>query len=209
LDGGRGEGSMPYRVRLNRVALAGAVAVVGLLGVAVPGVAASGKKDTLVVFAVPDQRGFVNNADDRARGKGSNPFGSYHVGVTLPPAVETKYGPFPGDVGMYTYKLYADASRRSLAGSAVLICQYGFDLTGVCDASYQFAGGTVIGIASFPAKAPSYSVEITGGTGSHIGMKGRVNTTRASGQSSASAGAYAGNALVLAPQRLVFTLHPA
>ena len=210
MDSDRSEGSRCHRVGMDRVAIAFAVGVIGLLGLAVPcGAASSRKATTFVVYAVPDQRGFVNNADDRQRGKGNNPFGNYHVGVQLPSAVETKYGPFPGDVGLFTYKLYTDASHRSGAGSAVLICQYGFDLTGVCDASYQLAGGTLIGTGSFPAKAPTYSFEITGGVGGYLAMKGRVNSVRTSGQVPGSAGLIAANSLVLEPQRLAFTVHPA
>jgi hypothetical protein len=195
---------------MGRSTIAAAFVAIGLLGLAVPWSAASNQgTKTLVVYAVPDQRGFVNNADDRDRGKGNNPFGNYHVGVQLSSAVETKYGPFPGDVGLFTYKLYSDASHRSGVGSAVLICQYGFDLIGVCDASYQLKGGTLIGSGSFLAKAPGYSLEITGGVGGYLAMRGRVNSVRAGVQVPGGAGLIAPNSLVLRPQRLVFTVHPA
>jgi hypothetical protein len=187
------------------------IVLIGLLGLVVPWAAAASSRlaTTLVVYAVPDQRGFVNNADDRERGKGNNPFGNYHVGVQLPAAVETRYGPFPGDEGLFTYNLYTDASHLSQAGTAVLICQYGFDLTGVCDVSYQLTTGTLIGIGSYTAKAHAYSFQVTGGTNGYLAMRGRVTAVRTGTQVPIGAGGLRENALVLEPQRLVFSLHPA
>jgi hypothetical protein len=158
---------------------------------------------TLVLYAVPADRAFVNNSDDRSRGLGNNPFGNY---TTASAATQTSneklLGPFPGDEGLFTFDLYSDAAHGHAAGTALVICQYVFDKQSYCDTQYQLDGGTLVGQGPANADAKEFSFQITGGTAAYRGMTGDVSATLAGPT-------FIAPYLMLEPQRLVLNVHPA
>ena len=129
---------------------------------------------TLYSAATAEQ--FVNNEDDRARGKGNNPFGNY-FNSTSQPTQESVYGPFPGDQGLFGSVLYGGKDANKSSGSAVFTCQYGFGRNASCDASFQLNGGTLIGIGAFNFSAQNYVIAVTGGTGKYRGAHGTVHVS--------------------------------
>ncbi len=64
-----------------------------------------------------------------------------------------------------------------MTGSAVLTCQSVFDKNGLCDVNYQLPGGTLVAAGTFDFDAQSFSLPITGGSGSYLGATGDVRVT--------------------------------
>lgn len=128
----------------------------------------------LLLDSVLAKQAFVNNADDRARGQGHNPFGNPSSAVT-PPENEKIYGPFAGDEGEYAFTL--DAPGRHRAGAAIFVCQYDFDASSFCDADLFLSGGDLVlkGVSSFEGE--KFTLGIVGGTGDYRGATGTVQVT--------------------------------
>ena len=99
----------------------------------------------LSLYAVATKKAFINNTDDLARGEGHNPFGNYSSSTINTKSNEKVFGPFAGDAGVYSFALFTSASKKTSAGSAIFICQYGFDQNAFCDAAFQLKDGTLIG----------------------------------------------------------------
>src|SRR5271154_1561470 len=189
----------------------------GFLGMAVIGLGAAlacagsgwaapaAARGVLVSFySVPKLQGFVDNADDRSRGEGNNPFGHLFAGFVAPPVVESKYGPFPGDEGMFTFDVYTNASAKTRVGSAVFICQYNFDKNGFCDAFYDVSGGMLTGAGPVAAGATSFNLAVTGGTSRYRGATGELIASAAPGARPVTA--ITRPVLMLTPQDLAFSV---
>jgi hypothetical protein len=133
--------------------------------------AGSGAK-RLVIYSVAKQEQYVNNADDRARGQGHNPFGNYKDAA---PVIKSPTGPFPGDEAIFAFALFADAGLKKKAGSAVFLCYYNFGKNAYCDASFHLANGaTLMASGAFNFDAPKFTLAVTGGYGSFAGRTGVV-----------------------------------
>jgi hypothetical protein len=130
---------------------------------------------TLTLYSTATAEQFVNNEDDRARGAGNNPFGTYNDFTSS--TQERGAGPFPGDEAIFTFDLYTEPKLYTKAGTAVLTCQYGFNKNAFCDASYRLAHGTLFGAGAFNFSATGFSLAITGGYGTYTGVIGDVETT--------------------------------
>jgi hypothetical protein len=165
--------------------------------------ATHGSVKTLIVYTTPKQRAFVNNADDRGRGIGNNPFGNYSTAAAATNSTDEKLlGPFPGDAGLFTYDLYSDSARKDHVGTGVTICQYLFDKTAYCDAQYTLNDGTLVGGGVLDADARAFSLQLTGGTSAYHGMTGSLSATLAGPRGIAPY-------LMLEPQRLAIAVQPA
>jgi hypothetical protein len=165
--------------RVGRVAvlLALGVCAVAALATASLGSGSAGKAKKLTLYSIATQEQFLNHEDDRDRGKGNNPFGNFRDATSN--AKETGVGPFAGDRAVFTFKLYGDPSLRRAVGSAVFICQYGFDKNAFCNASYQLGKSQLVGQGAFNFSASSFSLVIVGGTGKYRGMTGNLNASPA------------------------------
>jgi hypothetical protein len=129
----------------------------------------------LTLYSVATAEQYVNNADDRARGKGNNPFGNFRDAS----ATVTHVGgaPFPGDEALFKFSLFADASLDRSAGSAIFTCQYNFNKNAYCDAVYQLATGTLFAAGAFNYDANSFALAITGGSGPYFGSTGGIQVS--------------------------------
>jgi hypothetical protein len=157
----------------------GAAVVLGAPVVLAPGAGArtAGEPVSLSLYGVVTKTAFVNNADDRARGEGRNPFGNY-TGTTAPiPTNELLYGPLPGDMGEYLLRLSKGRGQTAAVGSAILICQYNFNQDAMCDFSAQLPDGTLAGKGTTNFDAHVSSLSILGGTGQYRGMSGTLRLT--------------------------------
>jgi hypothetical protein len=128
---------------------------------------------TLGVYSVPTKTAFLDNADDRVRGEGHNPFGNPGPAVTPPPN-EKLYGPFAGDQAQYAFTLYGDPDRRNRVGAAIFICQYGLDESSFCSASFRLAGGSLLSEGASTFEATKFTLGIVGGTSDYRGVTGSV-----------------------------------
>jgi len=149
---------------------------------------------SLVVYAEPEAKTFVDNADDRRRGRTDNPFGNASAGSGKP-TNERLNGPFAGDEGLFSYTLRGEKGQPM--GSAVLVCQYDFDKGSFCSASYHLDGGTLIATGSFNFRAHAFTLAISGGTGTYRGATGELDASVASGGATAA---------VLGRERLVLSI---
>jgi hypothetical protein len=134
---------------------------------------ARGGTRTLRVYSVPTKTAFLDNADDRVRGEGHNPFGNPGPAVTPPPN-EKLYGPFAGDQAQYAFALYGDPSRRDRVGAAIFVCQYGLDESSFCSASFRLAGGSLLSEGATTFEATKFTLGIVGGTSDYRDMTGSV-----------------------------------
>jgi hypothetical protein len=135
----------------------------------------------LVIYSVAKQEQYVNNADDRTRGQGKNPFGNYRDAA---PAVKSAAPPFPGDEAIFAFALYRDARLKKKAGSAVFVCYYNFGKNAYCDASFHLAnGGTLMASGAFNFNAPKFTLAVTGGYGPYVGKAGVVEEKPAANHS--------------------------
>jgi hypothetical protein len=159
------------RTSLRLVVLFAAVAALS----AVAAMAASGKSTAggkqFTLYSIATSEQYVNNADDRLRGKGNNPFGNFHDNS---PTTKQAKGPFPGDEAIFTFKVYSDANRRDAVGTATFTCQYNFNDNVFCDAVYRLPAGTLYGAGGFSFAAASFSLAITGGTSRYAGLAGSL-----------------------------------
>jgi hypothetical protein len=148
--------------------------------------ATAGKALTLYTVATAEQ--FLNESDDRARGEGNNPFGSYADTPAI--AEQSSNGPFAGDEAFFQFSVYSDAALTQKAGSATYVCVYNFNKNGFCDATFTLNHGSLLTEGLFNFNTASFKLAVTGGTGSYVGAKGAVDETPAANHS----------------QRMVFTL---
>jgi hypothetical protein len=127
-------------------------------------------------YATLSKKQYINNGGDRARGEGNNPFGNYSgVSLNLPVnADERLHGPYPGDFALYQFSLFASAAHKASIGSAVFVCQYGFNQNSACDASLDVRGGLIIGKGPMNFDDPHFALAVTGGTGAFRAVKGAI-----------------------------------
>jgi hypothetical protein len=133
----------------------------------------------LNLVSVTSEEQFVNNADDRQRGFGDNPFGNFKAAAAT--TREHNNGPFPGDQALFQFRLYSGADLKRILGTAIFTCTYNFDRQGFCDASWILKGGTLIGTGPVDFGAKSFQLVITGGTGKYRGVSGNVVSTPTAG----------------------------
>jgi hypothetical protein len=118
------------------------------------------------------QEQFVNNADDRTRGIGNNPFGNFNDSA---PVTKTGSGPFPGDEALFSFNLYTNVDRKTKAGSAIFRCYYNFSKNAFCDVSFQLTGkGTLTAVGAFNFNATQFNLAVTGGYGGYANARGVV-----------------------------------
>ena len=123
------------------------------------------------------QEQFLNHADDRQRGSGTNPFGNFKA-----PTAGTKEhnkGPFPGDQALFQLNLYSDAALKKLAGSADFICSYSFKRNGFCDAVYQLSDGVLLATGDARLRRDDLLDGHLGGTGKYRSLTGSLVATPA------------------------------
>ena len=170
-------GNLPIVLRFVPMALAAfSIGLACLAGGPGAGTAAAATgPTTLTLYSVATAEQFVNNEDDRARGAGNNPFGSYS---DITAATKEKgHGPFAGDLSLFTFTLYTNASLSHKAGSAAFTCQYNFNKNAFCDVSYELARGTLFAAGGFDFNATHFTLAITGGYGAYSRMTGNVATS--------------------------------
>ena len=126
---------------------------------------ASARAHGVTFYSVASQEQFVNNEDDRARGKGNNPFGNYKD-VTAAQK-EAGNGPFAGDEAIFTFKIYNTPRLTRQAGTATFVCQYDLNKNAFCETSYFVSDGTILGEGEFNFNAQRFTLTVTGGTGAY------------------------------------------
>jgi len=142
----------------------------------------------MTLYSIAKSEQYVNNADDRARGKGNNPFGNFRDATAT--ATHQSGAPFPGDEAIYAFDVYANDGLKKSVGTAVYTCQYNFNKNAWCDAVYEINGGTLFGSGAFNFNADTFALGITGGLGKYSGVTGGIRSMPGPSHS----------------QRLIFTL---
>ena len=185
------------------VFLAGAALLTATAGPA----GAGSRSQAFTLYSTPTKHQFVNNTDDLARGEGHNPFGNYTSSSITTRANERLFGPFPGDEGEYAFSLSTSASHKTGAGSAIFICQYGFNLNALCDAAFQLDGGTLVGKGPVDFNSGKATLAIIGGTFKYRTTRGKVDLS-ALGSATQAQPVYRPVPMLQA-QRLAFLIQPA
>jgi allene oxide cyclase-like protein len=149
--------------------VAAAISAAGTAGAATAKKVATAR--TLTFYTIATAAQFVNNADDRLRGKGANPFGNFHDST---PTTKQAKGPFPGDEAIYSFAVYAHADHTHRIGSGTFVCLYNFQKNAYCDVTYQLPTGRVVGGGAFDFTATTFPLAITGGTGAYRNKAGTM-----------------------------------
>ena len=134
----------------------------------------------LIVYAVPTTAQFMNHADDRLRGMSTNPFNvNAQAFVIVAKGNEKKYGPFPGDDILYSFKLYADPKLNKRAGSAMFTCYHHFAKRATCESYFDLDSGLVLASGQVVFNGKRFTLGVTGGTGRYLGALGEVRASPA------------------------------
>jgi hypothetical protein len=139
--------------------------------------AASVKTQSLNPYSVATREQFIHNGDDVARGATSNPFDLRSSSTAAALSGRSTAGPSPGDEAVFRFGVYTKADMKRRLGSATFTCQYSFDTTAFCNASYTLPGGTLNGVGTFGFSATELTLAITGGTGKYAGITGQVEAS--------------------------------
>jgi hypothetical protein len=131
----------------------------------------------VVITASPGNETFVNNNDDEARGDVNNPWGSIDTNAA---AIVNEHvnGPFAGDEAFFSLHI---KTRSHGTGLGLFMCQYYFDRNGLCHATFDFGGGTIVAEGPFNFNAKTFTLAVTGGYGSDSDEVGEVDVGSASG----------------------------
>jgi hypothetical protein len=158
------------RATLIALAASAAGAALFMTGVASAAKATPGEK-TLTIYSVATQAQFINHADDRARGEGSNPF---EADTSKLVDNEKGKGPFPGDDSLYSFNLYKNVGLTDKIGTAVYTCHYNFTKNALCVATYDVNGSTLLATGPVLFTSKSFTLAITGGTNKFFNANGEV-----------------------------------
>jgi hypothetical protein len=140
------------------------------------GAAGSAGARSFTFYSQATAEQFVNNADDRLRGKGQNPFGNFHDNS---PTTKQAKGPFPGDEALFAFAVYVDGRLAKQVGSATYACAVEFQKNVYCDVQYELPRGRLVGAGTFNFAATRFTIAITGGSGAYAGLSGRMLVTPA------------------------------
>jgi hypothetical protein len=169
-------------MRRRRLRVAGfLVAVVGLVlaSASVAGAGTTAKRTSarqvLTVYSVATGLQYINTADDRARGHVNNPF-DRSTSKLAPNGSGGGDGPFAGDVAVYSVNLYSNLTLKRHAGSGVYTCYFNYDQFALCQAYYKLtAGDTLVASGPIDFKKSGFTIALTGGTKTYLGVRGEVN----------------------------------
>ena len=134
----------------------------------------------VTVYTVASGVSFINTADDRARGAANNPF-TPPLQRLRPKIDEVGVGPFPGDVAVYTFNVFADAKLKQRGGTASYTCYFNYTRHALCMAYYNLThrSGTILAAGPVNFDATSFTLVVTGGTNAYLGARGQVSAVPA------------------------------
>jgi hypothetical protein len=157
-----------------------ALAAFGTVGAGSSSAGAATSSQQRTVYTVASAVQFLNSADDSARGKINNPFNPTTNKLT-PRGTEGSGLTLPGDVALFSFKLYANAALTSNAGTATYTCYFNYAQRALCQAYYEFGGGkgTLVSAGPVDFKKKGFSMVVTGGTKDYLGARGEVTAVPA------------------------------
>jgi hypothetical protein len=128
----------------------------------------------VTVYSVATGVQYINTADDRARGHLNNPLDDA-AGKLAPRSSGAGKGPFAGDVAIYALSLYSDRALKRPAGSAVYTCYFNYDQHALCKAYFKLkTRGTLVASGPIDFKFSQFTIVVTGGTSTYLGVRGEV-----------------------------------
>jgi hypothetical protein len=143
---------------------------VAALLAALPGAhAAAARSRLLTIYAVATRAQFTDHSDDRKRGAFRNPFNA-----DSKPTNEKGSGAHAGDEALFSFKLYADATLKRQIGSATYSCTYNSAHKALCEADFELSGGAVLASGPADFDARTFTLAVSGGSGSYVGARGQV-----------------------------------
>jgi hypothetical protein len=146
--------------------------------VTVGGAGAAGNR-VLTVYSVATGLQYINTEDDRARGKVNNPLDAA-ANKLWPKSSGSRSGPFAGDVAVYAVKLYSNPTLKRPAGTGVYTCYFNYDRHAFCRAYYKLAaGGTLVASGPVDFNASGFTIVVTGGTSTYLGVRGEAKVAAA------------------------------
>ena len=132
------------------------------------------RAQAFTLYSRAEQEQYVNNQDDRTRGKGNNPFGNYRD--TSGSQIKKPKCPFPGDESVFSFNLYSDSGLTQARRNGNLRLPYNFDKNAFCDAMFRLSTGeTVLAEGPSAFTASSFTLAVTGGYGGYAPGKGTVS----------------------------------
>ncbi len=133
------------------------------------GTAAEPAKE-MTVYSFAQKQVYVNNADDRERGAGKNPF-SEDSNVPTPKSSRL---PAAGDNILAVNTLYSSADKSGKVGQATETCDFNFNANASCDLTIRLSGGNLIAEGAIHFNSKNFVLAIVGGTGAYRGAGGEL-----------------------------------
>ncbi len=161
---------------MSRTLLAALAAITAAV-LLVPFATAATQGRTLVFYAKPTRAQFVDHADDRERGIKTNPFNAEELLPTPKSANSAKKGARAGDSALFRLTLYSDRNLKHRVGTATYTCTFNFAREALCNATFVFGTGTMVGMGPAKLDTSRWVLPVTGGTGRYSGAHGQVTST--------------------------------
>lgn len=161
--------------RSTAVIVGGCLALASCFAVTDSAATQAARSRSLALYSVATAEQFRNDADDRQRGMGSNPFGRFSD--TKAQDVSEGGGPYPGDQTVFEFQIYSDRLLHQSVGSAIIVCIYNFDKNAFCNATYTIKDGAIYADGGFNFNASSFTLAISGGTGKYADALGDIEVT--------------------------------
>jgi hypothetical protein len=132
-------------------------------------------KKQVTIYSVASGVQFINNQDDRQRGATNNPFDA-DTNKLASKSTDAGNGPFPGDVAVYSFKLFTGPTLTKSAGAASYTCYYNYKQHALCMAYFELKGdtGTLLGSGPINFNSSGFKMVVTGGTKKYLGASGQV-----------------------------------
>ncbi len=165
---------VPRGVLIAAAAVALVAAALFARGVTTGSAAEPAKEMT--VYSVAQKAVYINNADDRERGVGKNPFSE---DGTVPSPKSQKL-PAAGDNLLAVNDLYSSPGKQGKLGQATETCDFNFNANADCDLTLRLADGNLIAQGAIHFNSKNFVLAIVGGTGAYRGAGGELTVGPAS-----------------------------
>jgi hypothetical protein len=129
----------------------------------------------MTVFSVAQKQVYINNADDRERGVGKNPF-SESGAVRSPKSTKL---PAAGDNILSVSNLYSSADKKGKLGQTTETCDFNFNANASCNLTIRVAGGNLIAEGAIHFNSKDFVLAVVGGTGAYKGAGGELTVSPA------------------------------
>jgi hypothetical protein len=127
----------------------------------------------IAVYSVAQKAVYINNADDRERGVGKNPFSE----DSSVPSPKSSKLPAAGDNLLAVNDLYMGPGKKGKLGQATETCDFNFNANADCSLTIRLSGGNLVATGAIHFNSKNFVLAIVGGTGTYKGAGGELTVS--------------------------------